>query len=155
MRRSHRDRDEQGLAEERRRLIHRYMADSGQPTTPSTPPEMFRAELSVVASSAASAAFEETEQSTTLSSAGTAAGIVQPGQESDEHGHQAPDAELRLLPAARQRVDVDVARQMLEEVRRLCGHLDRLAREADGRRIRLAAAIPRGTTPASVDAVPD
>jgi hypothetical protein len=144
MRRPHRDKDEQGLAEERRRLIHRYMAEAGRPTTLPMPQEELRREE---LPAPASAVFEEPEPQP----AGTPAGAPELDEEPDDRDHGS-GAVLQLLPAARPHVDVDGARRTLEEVLRLCEHMEWLAGEAGRRSTGLAAAVPqRGTSaPAEV-----
>jgi hypothetical protein len=123
MRGLRRHKDEHGLDEKGRTLIHSYMANQPERTEPeieTSPPE---APPAAVEQRPRAAAEVEAEIP-----AGVALGVVTPVPES--------------------RAGIDVSRRTLEQVARLCEQLDWSVRaESPRRRARLAAAGPRANLP--------
>jgi hypothetical protein len=172
MRRSHRHEGKQGLAEERRRLIHRYMADADEPQS-GQPPLLKQGEGGELAAAVATipdGPFEKvdvplawrprrTPASRSALQAGDApddvekrlirsAAVCEAEAFADRAASEAP---ARPLPAVSQRpVAFDVSRRMLEQVVRLCEQMGGPRLECGHRRSRLGTAVPRpGARPGS------
>jgi hypothetical protein len=178
MRKGNRDEDKQGLAEERRSLIRRYMADRGEgPSAPSeTPPpgEPGRDQPPAPVATVHELPVEEREtlHDALLPAPGPEAAVQFGDEPRDLRGEPAqtiaaldtegstgePPSEagprLRLLPPKSQRtVEIDLARQMLGEVLRLSQQVDWLGNECRRRRARLAVAVPqRPSAPSDIPA---